>query len=824
MIVVAEKAAARWEYSGTTYYFCSQRCQDKFKADPETYLNKPPPMPARAAMVQLGVSTKLKSGTAANNEPMPPPTATPSSAKKTANYICPMCPEIASDRPGPCPKCGMALEMALPILAVRSTMLQYTCPMHPEIIRNQPGACPICGMALEPMEAALESEDRNPELADMTRRFWIGAMVTLPIFLLSMFADFNIAGLQSAPWLNWVNLILATPVVFWCGWPFFVRAWLSLATWNLNMFTLIGLGVAVAYVYSLVATLEPGLFPRAFQTHTGVVATYFEAAAVIIVLVLLGQMLELMARGKTGAAIRELLNLSPKVARRVLADGHETDVPVESLVVGDKLRVRPGEKIPVDGIVLDGTSTVDESMISGEPIPVEKAVGDRIIGGTVNGTGGLLMEAQKVGAETMLSQIVNLVSQAQRSRAPIQKLADRVAGIFVPAVVASALLTFILWAVFGPAPAMASALVNAVAVVMIACPCALGLATPMSIMVGVGRAAKSGVLIKNAEVLERMEQIDTIALDKTGTLTAGKPRVVTLEPREGGSADELLQLAASLERGSEHPLAAAMVQAAQEKHLPFLAVKDFQSVSGQGVEGQINGRQVTIGNAMMMRRKLVAIEVLEQRVELLRADGQTVIYVAADGQLLGLVGAADPIRPDAAGVVQSLKESGLSVVMITGDNPTTAMAVARKLGIDTVEAGVLPQEKDQVIRRLQSQGRKVAMAGDGINDAPALAQADVGIAMATGTDVAIASAGVTLLRGELAGIQQARRLSIATMRNIRQNLAWAFGYNILGIPVAAGVLYPFLGILLSPMIAAAAMSFSSVSVITNALRLRNVKI
>ena len=590
------------------------------------------------------------------------------------------------------------------------------------------------------------------------------------------------------------------------------------------MFTLIGLGVSVAYGYSIVATLFPGIFPRAFQSHPGVVPTYFEAAAVITVLVLLGQVLELRARGKTGAAIRALLDLTPKNARRIAADGSESDVPLEQVVVGDKLRVRPGEKIPVDGSVLEGSSTVDESMISGEPMPVVKTAGDKVIGGTVNGTGGLLMESQKVGSDTMLAQIVNLVSQAQRSRAPIQKLADTFAGAFVPAVVASAVLTFVIWSIFGPAPAMAYALVNAVAVVMIACPCALGLATPMSIMVGIGRAAKAGVLIKNAEVLERMEKIDTVALDKTGTLTEGKPKVVTLQPQPGVAVDDLLQLAASLERGSEHPLAAAIVAAAEAKRLAFLPVLEFQSASGQGVGGKINGRSVAIGNIAMMRQEHISIESVEEQSELLRQKGQTIMYVVGDGKLMGMLGTADPIRAGAVGLVKEMKARGLSVVMITGDNKATALAVARQLGIDTVEANILPQEKDQVIRRLQSQGRKVAMAGDGINDAPALAQADVGIAMGTGTDVAIASAGVTLLHGDLAGILQARQLSIATMRNIRQNLAWAFGYNILGIPIAAGILYPFLGILLSPMIAAGAMSFSSVSVIANALRLRKVKL
>ena len=820
MKVVPAKAAGVWDYAGTRYYFCGKGCLEKFKANPETFLSKPPPTTPSANTVQLRVLAKpgrtdeAKRADSMPNQPI---------AEKEVRYICPMDPEIVSDKPGPCPKCGMALELESPLMPTPNA-IKYTCPMDPDIIRDQPGSCPKCGMALEPMAIQAAGPQANPELVDMSRRFTLGLILTLPVFIISMLADFHIAGLGRAGWLNWVNFVLTTPVVFWCGWPFFVRAGVSMKTWNLNMFTLIGLGVSVAYGYSVVATVVPEIFPKAFQSHSGIVATYFEAAAVITVLVLLGQVLELRARGKTGAAIRELLDLAPKTARRLATDGSETDVPLEQVVAGDKLRVRPGEKIPVDGSVLEGSSTVDESMISGEPMPVVKKKGDKVVGGTVNGTGGLLMEAQKVGSDTMLAQIVSLVSQAQRSRAPIQRLADKFAGWFVPAVVACAVLTFVIWSIFGPAPAMAYALVNAVAVVMIACPCALGLATPMSIMVGIGRAAKAGVLIKNAEVLERMETIDTIALDKTGTLTEGKPKVVTLQPQPGVSVDELLQLAASLERGSEHPLAAAIISAAEERRLAFLPVVEFQSAGGQGVSGKINGRAVAIGNIAMMRQQQISIDPVKEQSELLRQKGQTVMYVVTDGKLMGLLGTADPVRAGATGLVKEMKARGLSVVMITGDNKATALAVAKQLGIDMVEANILPQEKDQVIRRLQSQGRRVAMAGDGINDAPALAQADVGIAMGTGTDVAIASAGVTLLHGDLAGILQARELSIATMRNIRQNLAWAFGYNILGIPVAAGILYPVLGILLSPMIAAAAMSFSSVSVITNALRLRNVKL
>jgi Cu+-exporting ATPase len=830
MKVLPEMAAGHWDFTGTTYYFCCTRCLEKFKAAPESFLNRPSSRPhtGHAEMVQLGVAVKSKASTfGAGTQSAPAKTARPAGAQSAASgkYICPMDPEVSSDVPGPCPKCGMALEPSSPALAAGAKQIRYTCPMDPEIVRDQPGACPKCGMALDAMEVPSGADQQeNPELRDMTRRFWIGLVLALPVFALSMLSDFKVAGLNDASWLNGVNLILATPVVFWCGWPFFVRAWMSLKTMHLNMFTLIGLGVAVAYFYSLVATVAPQIFPRAFQAHPGIVNTYYEAAAVITVLVLLGQMLELRARGKTGAAIRELLDLSPKTARRVSPDGHETDVPLDQVVIGDHLRVRPGEKIPVDGTVLEGASTVDESMISGEPMPVEKQAGAGVIGGTVNGSGGLLMEAQRVGSGTMLAQIVNLVAQAQRSRAEIQKLADKVAGIFVPAVLASAVLTFVLWTVFGPAPAMAYALVNAVAVVMIACPCALGLATPMSIMVGVGRAAKSGVLIKNAEVLERMEKIDTIVLDKTGTLTEGRPKVVTIHPQAGVTETDLLQTAASLERGSEHPLAAAMVRAAQEKQLAILPVENVQAIAGKGVRGSVKSRHVAIGNADMMRQDHISTDGLQDVAESLRAKGQTVMYVAADGQLMGLLGAEDPIRADAAAMVAQLKANGLAVVMITGDSKATAEAVGRELAIDSVDAEVLPQEKDQAIRRLQSQGRRVAMAGDGINDAPALAQADVGIAMGTGTDVAIASAGITLLHGDLMGILQARQISLATMRNIRQNLTWAFAYNILGIPIAAGILYPFLGILLSPMIAAAAMSFSSVSVIINALRLRNVRL
>jgi Cu+-exporting ATPase len=698
--------------------------------------------------------------------------------------------------------------------------------MHPEIVRDEPGSCPICGMALEPVTVTIE-DGPNPELVDMTRRFWISAVLTVPLFAIAM-ADMlpgaPLHAMVSGTVLTWIGLILGTPVILWGGKPFFERGWASLVNRSLNMFTLIAIGTGVAFVYSLIATLMPDIFPATFRGADGEVAVYFEAGAIIVTLVLLGQVLELKARSQTSNAIRALLGLAPKTARRLNADGTEEDVPLDQVHPGDRLRVRPGEKVPVDGVVAEGGSAVDESMISGEAIPVAKAPGDKVTGATVNGTGGFIMEATRVGADTLLSQIVRMVAEAQRSRAPIQRLADVVSGYFVPAVVLVAAVTLIVWGVYGPPPAMAFAIINAVAVLIIACPCALGLATPMSIMVGTGRGATAGVLVKNAEALEIMEKVDTLVVDKTGTLTEGKPRLTAVVPADGFAEDEILRLAASLERGSEHPLAAAIVAGAQARNLKLEDAKDFQSVTGQGVTGTVAGRAVALGNKRLMTEGKVALGSNEDRADGLRGDGATVMYLAADGKLAGLIAVADPIKESTPEAIRLLHAEGLHIVMLTGDNRTTAMAVARRLGIDTVEADVQPEEKGAVIKRLQAEGRVVAMAGDGINDAPALAQAQVGIAMGTGTDVAMESAGVTLVKGDLRGIVRARRLSRGTMRNIRQNLFFAFIYNALGVPIAAGVLYPVFGLLLSPMIAAAAMSFSSVSVIGNALRLRRVRL
>ncbi len=752
----------------------------------------------------------------------PVKTAATASAQ-AGTYICPMCPGVESDKPSACPKCGMALEPATPTLPTRTT---YTCPMHPEIVRDEPGSCPICGMALEPVTVTME-EGPNPELVDMTRRFWISAVLTLPLFAMAM-ADVipgePLKDLVSGPLLSWIGLILGTPVILWGGKPFFERGWASIVNRSLNMFTLIAIGTGVAFIYSLVATLAPGVFPAAFRGEGGEVAVYFEAAAVIVTLVLLGQVLELKARSQTSNAIKALLGLAPKTARRLSKDGSEEDVSLELVHPGDRLRVRPGEKVPVDGVVAEGSSAVDESMITGEPMPVTKAAGDKVTGATVNGTGGFIMEATRVGADTLLSQIVRMVAEAQRSRAPIQRLADIVAGYFVPAVVLVAVVTLVVWGIYGPSPAMAYAVINAVAVLIIACPCALGLATPMSIMVGTGRGATVGVLVKNAEALEIMEKVDTLVVDKTGTLTEGKPRLTGVVPADGFAEDDLLHMAASLERGSEHPLAAAIVAGAQERNLKLEEATDFQSVTGQGVTGSVSGKSVGLGNRRLMDSLGVAVGETEARAETMRGDGATVMFLAVDGKLAGLIAVADPIKESTPEAIRMLPEVGLKIVMLTGDNRTTAMAVAKRLGIDTVEAEVQPEEKGNVIKRLQAEGKIVAMAGDGINDAPALAQALVGIAMGTGTDVAMESAGVTLVKGDLRGIVRARRLSRGTMRNIRQNLFFAFIYNALGVPIAAGVLYPFFGLLLSPMIAAAAMSFSSVSVIGNALRLRRVSL
>jgi Cu+-exporting ATPase len=697
--------------------------------------------------------------------------------------------------------------------------------MHPEVVQDHPGNCPRCGMALEPRTVTIEEE--NTELVDMSRRFRISAALAIPVFLLAMIADLVPEWLPqelTMDTVQWIEFVLATPVVLWGGWPFFVRGWQSVMTWNLNMFTLIGLGVAVAWTYSVVALLVPQLFPPVMQMEGGLVHVYFEAAAVITVLVLLGQVLELRARSRTNAAIQMLLGLAPKTARIVRKDGSEEDIPLDQVQPGDTLRVRPGEKIPVDGTVTEGDSSIDESMVTGEPIPVEKTAGDRLIGATINGTGSLLMRADKVGADTLLSQIVNMVAEAQRSRAPIQKLADVVAGYFVPAVVLIAVIAFIVWLQWGPEPRLAHAVVNAVAVLIIACPCALGLATPISIMVGTGRGALAGVLIKNAEALEIMEKIDTLVVDKTGTLTEGKPRLVSLFTLDEFGDQEALRLAASLERASEHPLAEAIVRGAEERGIAPAPTENFQSVTGKGVTGEVNGHRVALGNIKLLENLGIDADDLTQQADTYRSEGQTVMLLAIDGKASGLIGVADPVKDTTPAAIRALHKEGVQVVMLTGDNLTTAKAVAARLDIDQVQAEVLPDQKAAIVKQLQARGKTVAMAGDGINDAPALAQAHVGIAMGTGTDVAMESAGVTLVKGDLRGIVRARRLSRATMRNIRQNLFFAFIYNSLGVPVAAGVLYPAYGLLLSPMIAAAAMSFSSVSVITNALRLRKAKL
>jgi Cu+-exporting ATPase len=788
-----EKAYQKYEYKGNTYYFCSDHCLEKFKSDPGKYaqVSMAPPMEkARAEGLARTV------------------------------YTCPMHPEVLQDNPGACPKCGMALEPLTPVIAPQHT--EWTCPMHPEVISNKPGTCPKCGMALEPRTVEV-MEEENPEYSDMKRRFIIGFIITVPLVIIAM-RDIlpRISQLAPVGMFPWLEFILATPVVLWAGWPFFVRAWQSLVNRSLNMFTLIGMGVVAAYVFSAVAVLLPGIFPPTMRRGDGTLNTYFEAAAVIVTLVLLGQVFELRARSRTGAAIKALLGLSPKTARRVKENGTDEDIPIDTVQRGDRLRVRPGEKIPVDGIVIEGSSAVDESMITGEPIPVAKVAGEKVIGATINGTGTLVMQAEKVGSETMLAQIVQMVADAQRSRAPIQKLADVVSGYFVPAVVAVAVIAFIVWMLVGPEPRLASALVAAIAVLIIACPCALGLATPMSIMVSVGKGATVGVLFKDAQAIETLEKVDTLVVDKTGTLTEGKPRMSMVATAEGVEEKDLLFLAATLEKGSEHPLAGAIISGAKEKGINPGSAEDFQSVPGQGVVGKINNRVVLLGNKAMMDTK--GIDPGEKAIKALNTGGQTVIFIAVDGKFAGFINVSDPIKETTYDAIAQLHKDGVKIVMVTGDNRATAEAVAAKLGIDDVVAEVLPAQKIEAVKRLQASGRFVAMAGDGINDAPALTQAQVGIAMGTGTDVAMQSAGVTLIKGDLRAILRARMLSRATMRNIKQNLFFAFIYNSIGVPIAAGVLYPFFGILLSPMIAAAAMSFSSVSVITNALRLRKARI
>jgi Cu+-exporting ATPase len=790
-----EKAAASMNHAGRTWYFCAQGCKTKFEANPGKYDGS-----QAAPLTTISAAPKNQA---------------------SAQYTCPMHPEVLSPKPGACPKCGMALEPTQPSPAEH---IEYTCPMHPQIVRDGPGSCPICGMALEPRTVTASAA--NPELISMTRRLWIGAVLTLPL-LAVMVSDVlpghPLQHLLPGRLLGWMELILATPVVLWGGWPFFERGWASIVHRSLNMFTLIAIGSGAAYLYSVVAVLAPGLFPATFRDASGNLGLYFEAAAVITVLVLVGQVLELRARSQTGGAIQALLGLAPKTARRISSDGNEADVPVSEIAVSDLLRIRPGEKVPVDGVVTEGRSSVDESMVTGEPIPVEKITGDEVVGGTINGTGSLVMKAERVGSATLLAQIVKMVSEAQRSRAPIQRLADRVASYFVPAVLAAAAITFAVWAMFGPQPRYAHALVNAVAVLIIACPCALGLATPMSIMVATGRGAREGILVRNAEALETMEKVNTLIVDKTGTLTEGKPKVSTILATEGIDQSRLLQTLASLERESEHPLAAAILAAAKQKKLDLLPVADFQSLTGKGVSGTIQGIHVSAGNVVLMHDLGASSQAMEREAEALRQQGQTVMFVAWDGRLAGLVGVADPIRDSTPQAIEELKREGIKVVMVTGDNRTTAAALAQKLGIE-FEAEVLPAQKAEAVKKYQLQGAVVAMAGDGVNDAPALAQANVGIAMGTGTDVAMESGAIVLVKGDLRGILKARRLSQRAMGNIRQNLFFAFIYNALGVPLAAGILYPFLGLLLNPMIAAAAMSFSSVSVITNALRLRQARL
>jgi P-type Cu+ transporter len=760
MVVDPATAKNRTEHEGQTYYFCCGGCNAKFLADPTRYLN---------------------------------PNAKPASSLPSAP-------------------------------SAQETI--YTCPMHPQIRRNEPGNCPICGMALEPAGIP-EAEGTDPELKDMTRRFVIGAVLATPIFVLEMGGHLRLLNMDhyvSMATSLWIEFALATPIVLWCGWPFFQRAWASILNRSPNMFTLIALGVGASYLYSLVATFAPGLFPVGLRQHGGLVPVYFEAAAVVTVLVLLGQVLELRAREKTGGAIRALLKLAPKTARRLRADGTDEEVPLEQIHVADRLRVRPGEAVPVDGSVTQGTSSVDESMVTGESMPVQKATGANVIGGTINGTGALVITAEKIGADTMLSRIVHMVTEAQRSRAPIQHLVDVVAAWFVPAVMASAIIAFAAWMIWAPAPALGLAVVAAVSVLIIACPCALGLATPMSIMVGVGKGASAGVLIKNAEVLERFEKVDTLVVDKTGTLTEGKPRVTAVVPAGDFDESAVLSFGASLEKSSEHPLAAAVLAAAAQRKMALQEVTNFASVTGKGVTGTIGGRHVAVGNAVLLKDRGVASADLEARADALRKEGATALFVAVDDKPAGIIAVADPIKATTMAALDALRSEGIRIVMLTGDNRTTAQAVAAKLGITEVEADVLPDQKNAIVRRLKSEGRVVAMAGDGVNDAPALAEADVGIAMGTGTDVAMQSAGLTLVKGDLAGIARGRALSRATMRNIRENLVLAFVYNVVGIPVAAGVLYPAFGLLLSPIVAAAAMSLSSVSVIGNALRLRVARI
>jgi Cu+-exporting ATPase len=860
MEINREDAVGSYVHEGQEYFFCNPSCLENFRANPRQYLSpgqaaaapgvgasgaRPGPNAVRpydAGALHAGAAS---AGRELRGSFVVPKGGTPQDDRLAAGgesplYTCPMDPEVRQRGPGACPKCGMALEPVRPAATVVRT--EYVCPMHPEVVRSEPGACPLCGMALEPRSVTV-AEEANPELVSMTRRFWVCLALTLPVFLLAMSEMIPGQPVQHAFSLRLLGLVqfaLASPVVLWGGWPFFERGWASLVNRHLNMFTLIATGTGTAYVYSVVAVLAPGIFPPSFRAPGGDVPVYFEAAAVITTLVLLGQVLELRARAQTSSAIKALLSLAPNTARVVRDDGSEEDVPLDRVQRGDRLRIRPGEKVATDGVILEGSSSIDESMVTGEPIPVEKKAGDRVTGGTVNGLGGFLMRAERVGRDTLLAHIVQLVSEAQRSRAPIQRLADVVSSYFVPAVVFISVLTFAVWAIVGPQPRLAYALVNAVSVLIIACPCALGLATPMSIMVATGHGALAGVLIKNAEALEVMEKVDTLVVDKTGTLTEGKPRLASIQVLPGWNEAEVLRLAASLERGSEHPLAAAIVRGVQENgHHPLIPsslrrglrggdelgqARDFRSLTGEGVTGLVDDKSVALGDGKLFARLKIPLGALVAKADELRRDGQVITFIGVDGHACGLLGVTDAIKECAPEALRALHAEGLRLVMLTGDTRITAEAVARKLGIDEVEAEILPAQKSKVVERLQKQGRVVAMAGDGINDAPALAKAQVGIAMGTGTDVAMESAGITLVKGDLRGIVRASKLSKATMRNIRQNLFFALVYNAIGVPLAAGVLYPAFGLLLNPMIAATAMTFSSVSVIGNALRLRKLEL
>src|ERR1700719_2138239 len=809
MQVDPARAPARAEHAGRAYFFCCPACAQKFRVDPDKYL-EPRPAPPAASLVVVGAA------------PSPPvPASTPGSALAATRAIATAHASIGHSSPPP----------------ASSAPAGYTCPMHPEVVSAGAGSCPICGMALEPRAVSAE-EAPNDELISMTRRFWFSVAATVPLLLVAMagslFPAASATGLFSLRGREWLELFLATPVVLWAGATFFKRGWASLVTRQWNMFTLIAIGTGTAYAYSVLATVAPSIFPAAFRGAGGEVPVYFEAAAVIVTLVLLGQVLELRARSRTSKALRSLLRLSPTTAHLLVENSAasssepfelpDRDVPLESVALGDRRRVRPGERVPVDGVVLEGESSVDESLLTGEPLPVEKRPGERVTGGTLNGSGSFVMRAERVGSETLLARIVQMVSDAQRTRAPIQRLADVVSSYFVPAVVLAAVATFLVWALVGPQPRLAYALVNAVAVLIIACPCALGLATPMSIMVGVGRGAGAGVLVRNAEALEILEKVDTLVVDKTGTLTEGRPRVTSITPAAGSSDLQLLRMAATLERGSEHPLAAAILAALSERHLEPGALADFHSRTGKGVTGVVDGKKAALGNRTLFAELGIDLAELNERAKSLEAEGQTVMFVSSDGKAAGIIGVADPLKSSAPEAIERLHREGIRIVMLTGDNRATAENVARKLGIEEVHAEVLPGDKAEIVKRLQSEGGIVAMAGDGINDAPALTQANVGIAMATGTDIAMESAGITLLRGDLRGVARARTLSRATMRNIRQNLFFAFVYNLIGVPIAAGVLYPFFGLLLSPIIASAAMTFSSVSVISNALRLRHIRL